>query len=338
MPIVLVTGLPGHGKTLYTISRYREIAEREGRPVFQRGIKGLKLPWPELDPKEWRSLEKGSILIIDECQDVFPCRGRGDPDEWIRELAKHRHRGIDLVLITQDPMLFDSFVRRLVDQHFHVMRTFGLARATVHEFPTGVRDNVSKSRTGSIRHEWTYPKSVYELYQSAELHTVKRRIPARVWLMLLIPFVLACLVTFVYYRLRPSAVAERVNGAPAAAPGPGGPPGALPGPAGGAPAMPVASYLTAYEPRIAGLPHTAPVYDEVTRPAVAPYPAACVSSGSRCQCYSQQATKLDMPASLCLELVARGFFVNWQQQQGGARPVAELGQVAPAPALPASAH
>ncbi|MGM9480322.1 hypothetical protein ACS5PN_03920 [Roseateles sp. NT4] len=54
-----------------------------------------------------------------------------------------------------------------------------------------------------------------------------------------------------------------------------------------------------------------PVYDGVTMPQQAPYPAACIASAKRCQCYSQQSTKLDMSDELCRKLADGGFFVAW---------------------------
>lgn len=311
MPINLITGLPGHGKTLYALQWIKSWSEREGRAVFHNGIPDLKLPWQVIAPEEWRELEPGAIVVLDECQTCLPTRTRGAPPEWIEELAKHRHRGVDFVLITQNPMLFDSFARRLVDRHFHVVRKFGSNFATVYEFPNGVRENVATNREGGIRHEWRYPREVFGWYKSAELHTVSRRVPARVWVLLAIPFVFAGLVWVAWSRLSAHQEgAEGSTGAQAQAPG-GVPPRAGPGSGERGPAA-VGEYLAALAPRVPGLPHTAPAYDGVTAPAVAPYPAACVASSAACRCYTEQATRLDMPEDLCRSFVERGFFVAWR--------------------------
>lgn len=47
--ITLTTGVPGSGKSLYTISQVKEKAEKENRPVYYSGITDLKLPWVEMD-------------------------------------------------------------------------------------------------------------------------------------------------------------------------------------------------------------------------------------------------------------------------------------------------
>lgn len=330
--IMLLTGLPGHGKTLYAlqlVEGVRKAAESttQPRPIFHNGINGLSLPWTRCKPEDWRTLPPGAIFVIDECQDCFPQRGRGEPPEWINELAKHRHLGLSFVLITQNPMLIDSFVRRLVDRHLHVMRKFGTKMATVHEFTSGVKEEVAKSRTGSIRHEWRYPAEVFSWYKSAEVHTVKRRIPMRLYVLAAIPLVLVGLAAFLYARLMPDAAAERMASPTGAASAPR----ADPATAGGPAPAPV-DYFAQHAPRIAGLAHTAPVYDAVTAPAVAPYPAACIASQTRCSCYTQQATVLEMPETLCRDLATRGFFVSWRAVVEAAAPAAKPVAAAPAPA------
>lgn len=318
MAITLVTGLPGHGKTLYTLARWKEEAEKDQRPVFHNGIKDLNIPgWQEWDVNNWQDLPAGALLVVDECQFVFPVRGRGQPPEFIEKLATHRHLGIDFVIITQNPMLIDPFVRRLIDRHFHVVRKFGTHFATIHEFANGCRDNVHNNRKDSIRHEWKYPKQVFEWYKSAEQHTVKRRIPARVFVLLAVPVVFVGLVFVAYQRLNPDAQKERVELATGAPPGSvaGAPPGTAPAlpPAGASSpvGMTVDQYIAAHTPRVPDLPHTAPAYDDLTKPKLVPYPAACIASQSRCACYTQQATLMPTSDDLCRQIVEKGYFVAW---------------------------
>lgn len=331
MPITLVTGLPGHGKTLYTIARFKDEAAKASRPVFHNDIKGLNIPgWQAWKLEDWQNLPAGAIMVVDEAQFSFPTRGRGAPDPWVERLTTHRHLGLDFVVITQNPMLLDSYVRRLVDRHFHVVRKFGTHSATIHEFPNGVKENVGSSRDGSIRHEWRFPKDVFKMYESAELHTVKRRIPMRVWLLLALPVILSFLIYFIYQRMKPENVQKRIDdsaGVARVVAPPGGLP-VVPGRALGRsdePASPL-EYAQSFQPRIDGLPHTAPVYDQVTKPVVAPYPAACISSAKKCVCASQQGTRLDTPEQLCRQIAGGGFFIAWSQQAVAAVPVRDSGQ------------
>lgn len=311
MAIVLVTGLPGHGKTLYALQRVQNEALKDGRAVFYSGIRDLALPWQQWDPERWQELEPGSIMVIDECQSVFPVRGRGQPPDWIEELAKHRHLGVDFYVITQNPMLMDAFVRRLCDRHFHVVRKFGTQFATVHEFTNGVRENCATSREGGIRHEWRYPREVFGWYKSAELHTVKRRVPARVWFLVAAPILFAVFAGVAYNRMVPDSDAsgEAAQASSLAASAPRADPV---GRRGAQAAAEPRDYLADFVPRVPGLDYTAPAYDEVTKPAQAPYPAACVAMGPRCVCYTQQGTRLQTPDQLCRGIVAGGFFVAWE--------------------------
>lgn len=318
--IELITGQPGAGKTLFALTRIEEKARKEGRPVFYSGIKDLALPWTEIDPEKWTECPPGSIIVIDECQRVLRPRMHGAKvPAYVEGMETHRHQGHDIVLITQHPMLLDANVRRLVGLHFHVVRSFGFNKATVHEW-AGVKENCDKARDDSTRHDFRYPKKVFEWYQSAQIHTHKPRLPARV----LVLGAVLILVPALGYRMY-SRWQERAQG-PEASHGESTPdaPVATPRPAShtGAKVLTQADYLEAHRPRVAGLDYTAPVYDGVTKPTHAPYPAACVADRTRCTCYSQQGTRLAVPAELCASIVAGGFFLAWDAQTGRAQPVA----------------
>lgn len=333
--IVTITGLPGNGKTLYALNWVKDKAEKENRPVYYSGIKDLALPWTEIDPEKWHECPPNAIVVIDECQRVFRPRMHGSKvPEYVERLETHRHQGIDIVLITQHPMLIDSNVRRLSGLHFHVVRKFGMQAATVHEWGS-VKENCDKVRTDSVRHEFKYPKASYSWYKSAEVHTHKARIPMRLWIALALPVVFGVLVWYVYTRW-----SGRTHGEP---PPPLGVPAGVvelsrPAPmvAGrqDAPAMTPAQYVEHHQPRVPGLEFTAPVYDEVTKPTEAPYPAACVQTPTRCQCYTQQATRLNMPDEMCRQIAQGGFFVAWRPQHQPQQPSAQPVQVAAALAEP----
>lgn len=307
--ITLITGQPGAGKTLYALNYVKDRAEKEGREVFYSGIDDLKLPWKELDKGEdWHKVPSGSIVVIDECQRVFRPRGNGaSVPEHVEKLETHRHDGIDLVLVTQHPMLADTNVRRLVGQHFHVVRAFGTKKATVHEWGE-VKTECDKSRGDSIRHDFIYPSQSFAWYKSAELHTHKARIPARVYFLFALPVLLGLLVWAAWTSFHVPGSTKPGAAASVA------PPVAPIGGTAPKPKTP-AQYVDARSPRIAGLAYTAPVYDDVTKPDDAPFPAACMASKSKCSCYSQQATALDVPDALCRQIADRGYFKDWDSKK-----------------------
>ena len=162
--ITFVTGLPGNGKTLYALQYVEAWAKREKRQVYYHGIKGLSeaLGWrkldtqselvngknePPVDVPQWWTCPAGSIIVIDEAQNCgFGVRARGEAPVWSKGLETHRHLGVDLVMITQDPGLCDTHDTKLAERHFHVVRSFGFARGVVHEFSPVRRPNSTALR------------------------------------------------------------------------------------------------------------------------------------------------------------------------------------------------
>ncbi|RZI42471.1 Zonular occludens toxin [Herbaspirillum sp. HC18] len=319
--IDLITGLPGNSKTLFTISWVKQWAEKDNRPVFYSGIPELTLDWTEIDPEKWMECPPGAIVVVDECQRIFRNRSiNSQAPKFVTDLETHRHLGIDLVFITQHPMLIDPAIRRLTGRHRHMVRIWGLDASTIHEWPA-VRESCDKpaSRKDSQKTKWVFDKSVYGLYKSAELHTGKRMIPKRIWWLVAAPVVVVLVVLFVRSKLfkeqKPTAAANPQNAAGAAA-------GPSSGRSESKPVDPVLdgkNFAFNNTPRVDGLPHTAPKYDEVTKPMTAPVPVACVSNERRCACYSQQGTVLDVTDSICREIVARGFFLDFDDKGGHPR-------------------
>lgn len=346
MSIVLVTGLPGNGKTLYTIDKVREWAKRENRPVFQSGINGLspELGWQDIDAEKWYEAPPNSIVVIDECQRIFRPRGNGtQPPKHVSELETHRHGGIDLWLMTQHPMLADSAIRRLTQKHLHLVRIFGMQASTVHRWDTGVVENCDKnsSRKSSIKTKYVFNREVYKLYKSAEAHTITRSIPKRVFAIALIPVAIAVGVGYMWHytqkRMHPTV---DVTGKPIGA---AAPVAAASSPSGGVShvsyknaAEDAKQYAFDHTPRAIDAAYSAPRYDEITKPTKAPVPAACVQLRDRCSCYTQQATPLNVSFATCVQIVKNGYFQdfdpNGKQQDGKL-----LASVAPVPVV-ASGH
>lgn len=319
-PLTLHTGKPGNGKTLYTLWHVKKRAEEEGRPVFYSGIKDLKLPWTEIEADKWYECPAGSIIVIDEAQRVFRPRSNGSQvPKHVEALETLRHQGFDLYLITQHPLLIDANARRLCGIHRHMIRAFGFQGANIHEF-SEVRENVDKSRTGSIETKFPYPREVYNYYQSAEVHTIKGKLPRRVYFLLLMPLLLAACLYFFYNWFVKSKNGPQ-NAAVTASQqktGPGQGNGAATQPA--ATAKPVGDYIAERSPRIDNQPWSAPIYDDVTKPTEAPTPVACVQNHKTgtCRCYDQQSATMKVSVEYCQSFIKDGAFIPWRtpRQQG----------------------
>ena len=163
MAITLITGLPGHGKGLYSLDIVNKLEKSSGRPVYYHNIKDLNLKWHQLDdPKLWINCPEGSIILLDEAWQTFPLRSNSQsPPEYVAQLATHRHKGFDIYIVTQQPSQLDTFVRKLIDKHFHVVRKFGAESAFVHEF-VGLNSDPQRSRKNSIKHSYNYNKEIYK--------------------------------------------------------------------------------------------------------------------------------------------------------------------------------
>lgn len=334
MPINFVTGLPRQGKTLFTFIQVQERAKKEGRPVFYCNIPEVTLDgWQEIDhPDKWMECPNDSIIVVDELQDFW---GMAPPGarvpEPILELSKHGKRGIDFYFITQDPTLVHATPRKLCETHWHVVRAFGSENAVAHKF-NRMQTDPERVKAKSEKYPWRYPKEAFgkkdkagnwisrPWYKSADVHNIKREIPLKLWA---IPggLVMAGLAVWAGIHLF-GGVLERAKGANAQLPGVAVAPGAgaravdSPGPGASPPsgrALTVAEYVDQRKPRLPGFPNTAPVYDQATQPVEAPYPAACVKMGQRCDCYTQQATLLQVAHDVCIQIVQRGYFMDWKR-------------------------
>lgn len=359
--ITLGTGLPGNGKTLFMLDFIAAKAEKESREVYYHGINLADVApvnrWMKFEPEKWMDLPKGCIIVMDECQTVFPKKPNGaQMPKHYEDLTTHRHHGFDMFFITQHPTLIDNYVRKLVGQHFHSIRKFGMERATIYEWSAAAPapENAS-SHKNAISRTFKFPKKVYTWYKSAEVHTVKRTIPAK--LVLAVLFIVAVLAYTYFITNRyahrgdkpaPAAGEVATGSAPGVQPGQARPAAA---PAGGSPSVdPVQDakdYVWKQTPRVVGLQFTAPKYDALTVPTHVPIPAMCMSKESHdgktvtCKCYSQQATPLDVPYNMCIEFSRHGFFRDFdadRDQQQVARSEASQKALQRVPDAPLPEH
>lgn len=257
MPIELVTGLPGAGKSLGAVARMLEWRQSDAsRPVFVLGVDGLKdgvaqVITPE-DLEKWHEYPAGSIFVVDEAQKYFPMRRAGDAPAWIRKLSEHRHLGHDFLLMTQAPGYLDTYVRGLIDRHTHLVRKFGTHMVDRYDWPAVCMSPLSSAeRKRATKSMWRYPKKCFELYHSAEVHTVKPRIPKK---LIVIAAAVIALPLVVIGVPRIMKHGENVKPSPLVS-------ASMPGNQRDEKHMTVAEYVQAQIPRIANQPWSAPIFD-----------------------------------------------------------------------------
>jgi zona occludens toxin len=178
------------------------------------------------------------------------------------------------------------------------------------ELPAGRKD--------SSKTPYKYPKKVYELYKSAETHTVKRAIPKQFFQLGAIVLIVGGLVWYVWNDMHKRATKPDVAAM-----------GEVPKSAGGVAGVAAAvlnpqadaeRYVYEHTPRVVGLPFTAPRYDEITKPTTAPIPSSCIKlPDDRCWCWSQQGTRLAVDGAVCRQIVAEGFFRDFDDKGGDPR-------------------
>lgn len=346
--ITLITGAPGSGKTLYCIDKI--IQPLVGTSVLGTGpegqaieypreiftnINGLKLPHQMVDAAWLTDLatnkQTGAVVVFDEVQRVWPNRPTGSKKPLAVEyLETHRHDGIDVVLLTQNPQLLDPAVRALVGRHLHMRRVGGIGAAVVYEWDAC--SNGLNFKSAFAKKGYRYSKRVFQLYESAKIHTKQRRsLPAAVW------GILIGLGAFAYFGPKfYQSLQDKAAGVKPAI--------AASGPTGGAssplvvdarkqnglgqPQLTAKEYRESYQPRMSSMPHTAPRYEQVTMPARAPVPAACIQSKSKgCMCWTQDATRLFIPHEQCAAIVANGYFLDFVAPGASSGAAASAGAV-----------
>jgi len=326
--ITIISGVPGAGKTLYTIEKLLmplvgqsiTYKDKHGDEVtaprtIYTNINGLLIDHELIDGgdnqglRDWHKWAKpGSIICFDEYQRVWAPRANGSKvPEDIAALDTHRHMGVDFILITQSVMNTDRHIHALGGRHLHVRRVGNMKLAIVYEW-----DHVSKSLMYSkaiTKAPWKYNKKVFEKYQSAEAHTKQpRQIPGLVWFVITGLIVGAVLAPWVYTRIHdrisPVKVSDQVKAnavsntahqvAPAAA---------VPPVAGGS--MVAASEAAA----------TGEVGQVADADPAQPHYVGCAAAKGVCKCYDSQAKVIEKEAAFCTEVTATPKVVlGWSDQ------------------------
>lgn len=311
--LYLVTGTPGSGKTLNTIKFIRESKQFEGRDIYYFGIRDLnpEFGWVELDEEQafaWHDLPSNSVLIFDEAYNVFPTKhgAKGTPDH-VKKLAVHRHKGFDIFLITQKVTgQLDPFVRGLINRHQHYARIMG--SLNINRFTWDVcqqnPDSPTARRDANID-QFRMDKTYFGAYHSADTHTHTLSVPWKKigFLLLLLVLLVFFVFKFMDYfnRDEPEQYSTSMSGTA---------PGMPPIYQSGQSQQKQLTFSELVAPEVEGVPWSAPIYrDKYTDTQDWPRPAACYRSfRTGCKCFTQQASRLDVPESMCNAIVDGGWF------------------------------
>lgn len=276
MPIQLLTGNPGAGKTAFMMQRLLEASAKGERPIFAAGINGLApglatvlddpTRWNEIDPNvegtcvcgidftpDGKPIPRaphahtlvpdGSLIFVDEAWKYFGHLHNATHQKTpahVLALAEHRHRGIDFVWTTQMPNQIYPFVRGMIDEHTHHVRKFGTNMIQTYQWGELNEEVKSQAkRENSLAKLRPLPKESFDKYKSSSTHTIKAKLP---WRLLMLPLValaaIAAVIVAVNF-LRPESMTAGMEGA--------GQPGSLL--TGGQAASPTATGAERREPK-----------------------------------------------------------------------------------------
>jgi len=161
-------------------------------------INGLKVDHVLKTPDDWRTTPDGSIVYYDESQqhERFRSGTSANKDEIVQKLQVHRHTGHDIWFITQSPRFLNAFVLDLVGEHYHLHRPYGAKLASVYYWRSCRKQPQSQASKEVSENEFLfkYPKDLFNYYKSATSHSVKFKIPKKVWYILLAIIVLLIFV------------------------------------------------------------------------------------------------------------------------------------------------
>ncbi|MBV7581686.1 zonular occludens toxin domain-containing protein [Pseudomonas sp. PDM33] len=334
------TGKPGHGKTLNTIREVDAKAKAEGRIVYFHNVAGLKPEklegaWFEFeDPFKWYELPQDAIIVVDEAQGWFGARDpRNRPPEHITRFETMRHQGHEVHLVTQDPRYIDVHLRRLCNGHIHYWRVFKSQQLLRFESESVIEAVEKKtSFKDADKTVIKLDKKYFRVYTSTQAqHHFKFKPPKKMVLALAVIIGAGFMVYRAFERYQQGAKPVEAATAATQPTQPGmvdqakSMVGSLISPSGGDAPKPVTpeQYIEQRKPRIADLPASAPVYDQLTTPVSKPRiyclstsdprlverrPPETVKDGQSCQCYTQQATKFATSFEFCLSVARNGYF------------------------------
>lgn len=304
--LILLTGLPGSGKSLRMVTYMKE-ALALGRPVYVCNMPTIRLPGVQIldNPHEWRTLPPESILFVDEAQRFFRARrGNVEPPESITAMETIRHDGVCIVMTTQQPTYLDKHIRGLIGKHEHFIRNFGHESANVYEFKECYDDVQSPTlRDNGQFSVWLYPKKNYQDYDSAEVHTVKARVPRK--LIIGAAMFVAALAIGAYSMAGLFGMADSPQAEADPAPA-GSAPQLSSGQAGKPPQYQTAEQLARFiTPRVDELAWSAPAFDG--RDVVAQPMVYCMSSEeTSCTCLTEQGTRYRVTLTQCRHMARNG--------------------------------
>lgn len=183
MALLIVTGVPGTGKTLYCIQRYI-IPELKKGGIVYTNIAGLvhrrisllfgidifdieaNLRIIENPAYFYKDTPKNCMFVVDEAQNIFGNREwqKKENIEVINYLNEHRHYGHRIVMITPHVESLDAGIRRIVE--FTYKHKSFSAIGNSKTVRCAVFDQCNLYRPAVQFFQWKHDSRIYDCYSS----------------------------------------------------------------------------------------------------------------------------------------------------------------------------
>lgn len=231
MPIILITASNGHGKGQFAIKEILRLQdendkrEKEGksrRQIYanihgvnepsQKPLKDVqKIPSdliffgkqdnPEEPPPEGYFVPPiGSIFFFDECQKLDWVKNKSGAlsnDIRTRSLEEHRHAGLDIYFITQQPNYIHSHIQGLVSPHYYLERPLGMPISNVFMFNKFQKTPETAKAKADDHQTIKVGKHYGQYYKSSAEHNIKKTIPLKLKIAV---GVLALVIAYTFYN------------------------------------------------------------------------------------------------------------------------------------------
>lgn len=333
--ITLITGAPGAGKSAALVAMLAETDP--ARLVYVSGVPELSLPGRTVhqleDPASWPdTVPDGALVVIDEVQRVWRPRAAGQAiPRDIAELETHRHRGLDFIIVTQNPGLLHKNVRALTGRHVH-LRDVGFLGRWWYEWPECCENCLTGWKTAPVKKRYRLPKRVFGFYRSASMHIKGERSFPMMVAVGVGALVLALAASVWAFRSITDRTAEPVKTAAqtptdTAATAQGAGQGARQGTdtthqveSAPAQAPRLIDDRVDWIPRVSIRPESAPAYDHLRQVRVMPVVVGGYCSRKGCRCYTQQATDAGLSSESCRRWIEAPPFDAYTDQFWPERP------------------
>jgi len=322
-PITLITGNPGAGKTLRALHLLHGL-QPTGKRLYIHGVTdytGAAEVITDEQLNTWHDWAEDAVILVDECHKSIPQRTKDKPPVWIEAFAETRHKAVFWLLVTQEPMSLDAFVRRRVGQHEHLEpRT--QKQSLIFSWQKSANITDYHERQNATKTLWKLDNAQFQHYKSATIHE-RRNAPIPYLklsiiigvIVLIIYGIFSAYTAFSSFDGKPTQIIPSIQSQEIINPPLSNSNLSLnPNPELNKLNEKI-NYIEARVPRVESQPWTAPIFDEVIPDLPETYSCLMTANKTRCACYTAQGVSVQLDKNTCIYLAQNGSHDPYKQQR-----------------------